>query len=61
MEFYNGKPYNHRMERIMNEELWEKLLENIRYDIEHGDCSALYELLSFLPDRTLSRYLEDES
>ena len=46
----------------MKEELWEKLIKNIRYDIEHGDCSALYELLSCLPDDTLSGYLdEDES
>ena len=44
----------------MKEELWEKLIENIRYDLEHGDCSALYELLSCLPDDTLSRYLGDE-
>ena len=43
----------------MKEELWEKLLENIRYDIEHSDCSALYELLSCLPDDTLNRYLEE--
>jgi len=46
----------------MNEALWEKLIENIRYDIKHGDCEALYELLSFLPDDTLCGYLdEDES
>tara|TARA_R110000868_G_scaffold43976_1_gene147511 strand:+ start:44 stop:184 length:141 start_codon:yes stop_codon:yes gene_type:complete len=41
----------------MNNELWEKLIENVKYDIEQGDCSALYELLSFLPDATLNRYL----
>ena len=47
---------------IMNEELWEKVIENIRYDIKHGDCEALYELLSFLPDDRLEKYLpEDES
>ena len=44
----------------MKEELWEKLIENIRYDIKHGDCSALYELLSFLPDDTLSGYLDED-
>tara|TARA_R110000796_G_scaffold64760_1_gene149909 strand:- start:848 stop:994 length:147 start_codon:yes stop_codon:yes gene_type:complete len=45
----------------MNEELWERLIENIRYDIEHGDCSALYELLSILPDGALSNYLPEEN
>jgi hypothetical protein len=44
----------------MKEGLWEKLIETILNDIEHGDCSALYELLSFLPDDTLNRYLEEE-
>ena len=44
----------------MKEGLWEKLIECILYDIEHGDCSALHELLSFLPDDSLNRYLEEE-
>lgn len=43
----------------MNEELWERLIENIRYDIDHNDCSALYELLSLLPDGALSNYLPE--
>lgn len=43
----------------MNEELWERLIENIQYDIDHSDCSALYELLSLLPDGALSNYLPE--
>jgi hypothetical protein len=44
----------------MKEGLWEKLIETILNDIEYGDCSGLYELLSCLPDDTLNRYLEEE-
>jgi hypothetical protein len=44
----------------MKEGLWEELIKNILYDIEHGDCSGLYELLSCLPDDTLNRYLGEE-
>jgi len=44
----------------VNENLWEKLIENIRYDIKHGDCEALYEVLSFLPDDTLCGYLDED-
>ena len=44
----------------MKDGLWEKLIETIVNDIEYGDFSGLYELLSCLPDDTLNRYLEEE-
>ncbi len=49
-------------ERIMNEKLWEKLLDQIHTDLNvTGDYTALYELLCLLPDNALNSYLaEDE-
>tara|TARA_R110001599_G_scaffold2049_2_gene10985 strand:+ start:559 stop:705 length:147 start_codon:yes stop_codon:yes gene_type:complete len=45
----------------MREEIWERLIENIQYDIDHSDHSALYELLSLLPDEVLKNYLPEEN
>tara|TARA_E500000331_G_C17128846_1_gene657255 strand:- start:665 stop:817 length:153 start_codon:yes stop_codon:yes gene_type:complete len=45
----------------MNEALWQKVIENIRQDFKLGDLGALYELLSFVPEKYLLGYLpEDE-
>jgi hypothetical protein len=46
--------------REIKDELWEELIKQIRTDLAGGDCSAIYELLSFLPDDTLSGYLDEE-
>lgn len=46
--------------REIKDGLWEELIKQIRTDLADGDCSALYELLSFLPDDTLSGYLDEE-
>ena len=48
------------IDREMKDGLWEELIKQIRTDIADGDCSALYGLLSFLPDDTLSGYLDEE-
>lgn len=41
----------------MNEELWEKLFDQIHTDLSGSDCAALYELLCLLPDDALNNYL----
>ena len=43
----------------MKEATWDKLIENLRHDIEHSDHSAIYELLDMLPDDALEKYLPD--
>jgi len=43
----------------MNEELWERLLDKINYDIDNCDCFSLYQLLSLLPDEALRNYLPE--
>lgn len=46
----------------MNEELWAKLIDQIQTDLSDSDCTALYELLCFVPDDALEKYLpENES
>ena len=47
--------------REIKDELWEELIKQIRTDLAGGDCSAIYELLSFLPDDTLIGYLDEDA
>jgi hypothetical protein len=44
----------------MSELLWDKLLVQIVADIETSDCSALYDLLSLLPDGIVESYLQED-
>ena len=44
----------------MSELLWDKLLGQIVADIETSDCSALYDLLSLLPDGIVESYLQED-
>jgi hypothetical protein len=44
----------------MSELLWDKLLKQVVADILVDDCSALYELLSLLPDGTVESYLQED-
>jgi hypothetical protein len=44
----------------MNELIWDKLIAQIVSDIETSDCSALYDLLSLLPDGVVESYLRED-
>ncbi len=43
----------------MNEELWEKVFDQIQTDVSDSDCAALYELLCLLPDDALNNYVAE--
>ena len=46
----------------MKEEVWETLITQITTDLTESDHTAIYELLSMLPDDALEKYLpENES
>jgi hypothetical protein len=44
----------------MSEELWERLFEELQYDIECKDYTAIYELLDQLPLNTILKYLAED-
>ena len=44
----------------MNEELWERLIEVLHYDLDSGDHTAIYELLDQLPVRVILKYVPEE-
>ncbi len=44
----------------MNEDLWEKVFEQITEDVEYGDFTALFEILNRLPANVLIGYLDED-
>jgi hypothetical protein len=44
----------------MSEELWERLVEALQYDMECEDYTAIYELLDQLPLNTILKYLAED-
>lgn len=44
----------------MSEELWERLIETLRDDLDNSDHPAIYELLDQLPVSVLLKYLPEE-
>tara|TARA_B100000902_G_scaffold234114_1_gene221966 strand:+ start:951 stop:1130 length:180 start_codon:yes stop_codon:yes gene_type:complete len=47
-------------EKEMNEDLWEKVFEQITEDVEYGDFTALFEILNRLPANVLIGYLDED-
>ncbi len=43
----------------MNELLIDRVVEQIRKDLDSEDVTAIYELLAYLPDKVLEAYLPE--
>lgn len=44
---------------MINEKLMDAVLEQIEYDVSHGDLTAIYELLKYVPEENLQAYLPE--
>ncbi len=43
----------------MSDELFDKVVEQIKDDIENKDLTAIYELLKFVPEKNLKAFLPE--
>jgi hypothetical protein len=43
----------------MNEVLIDRVIKQIREDLDHDDVTAIYELLAHLPEKVLEAYLPE--
>ncbi len=43
----------------MNEVLIDRVIEQIRKDLDNGDVTAIFELLVYIPDKALEAYLPE--
>jgi hypothetical protein len=44
----------------MNELLIDRVIEQIRKDLDNEDVTAIFELLAYVPDKALEAYLPEE-